>query len=102
MLRDLDIRKNEMLALQKSIQELNQLFVEMAVLIDEQGIMVDNILEQTQNTEAYVSKANEEIAQAVSYQSGARRKKIWLSIACIVAIIIIVLIVVLSLKPWQK
>lgn len=56
-----------MLALEQSITELHALFVEMAALVDEQGEMVDRILDNVQNTEAYVEKAVEDVHQAARY-----------------------------------
>ena len=76
ILDELETRKNEMLNLEKAITELHALFVEMANLVDEQGEMVNRILDNVTNTEAYVEKAVEDVHQAARYQSGARRKKL--------------------------
>jgi len=98
VLDELEVRKNEMLALEQSITELHALFVEMAALVDEQGEMVDRILDNVQNTEAYVEKAVEDVHQAARYQSSARRKKVWLFIFCIIALLVVALILWLSLR----
>ena len=85
-----------MAELEKSMQDLYNLFSELAVLIEEQGVSVDNIYNNVVNTEAYVQKANDDIRQAVIYQTSARKKKICLLVSCIVAITLAVLITL-----WQ-
>jgi t-SNARE complex subunit (syntaxin) len=80
---ELEVRKNEMLNLEHAIRELHALFVEMASLVEEQGEMVNRILDNVNNTEAYVEKAVEDVHQAARYQSSARRKKIWIVILCL-------------------
>lgn len=96
ILDELELRKNEMLNLEKSITELHALFVEMANLVDEQGEMVNRILDNVANTEAYVEKAVEDVHQAARYQSGARRKKMWVLILCLIVLAVIALILFLS------
>lgn len=97
ILDELETRKNEMLNLEKAITELHALFVEMANLVDEQGEMVNRILDNVTNTEAYVEKAVEDVHQAARYQSGARRKKLWLVILCLIVLAVIALIIFLSI-----
>merc|ERR1712178_187783 len=96
ILDELEVRKNEMYKLEKAIKELHSLFVEMANLVDEQGEMVNRILDNVTNTEAYVEKAVEDVHQAARYQSSARRKKIWLFIFCLIGLAMIALIIYLS------
>lgn len=97
ILDELEMRKNEMLNLEKSITELHALFVEMVNLVDEQGEMVNRILDNVANTEAYVEKAVEDVHQAARYQSGARRKKLWLVILCLIVLAVVALIIFLSI-----
>jgi t-SNARE complex subunit (syntaxin) len=93
---ELEVRKNEMLNLEHAIRELHALFVEMASLVEEQGEMVNRILDNVNNTEAYVEKAVEDVHQAARYQSSARRKKIWIVILCLIVMAVLALIVFLS------
>lgn len=97
ILDELEMRKNEMLNLEKAITELHALFVEMANLVDEQGEMVNRILDNVTNTEAYVEKAVEDVHQAARYQSGARRKKLWVVILCMIIMAVVALIIYLSI-----
>ena len=97
ILDELEIRKNEMLNLEKAITELHALFVEMANLVDEQGEMVNRILDNVENTEAYVEKAVEDVHQAARYQQGARRKKLWVVILCLIIMAVVAFIIFLSI-----
>jgi t-SNARE complex subunit (syntaxin) len=97
ILDELEIRKNEMYSLERAIQELHTLFVEMANLVEEQGDMVNRILDNVTNTEAYVEKAVEDVHAAARYQSSARRKKVWLFIFCLIGLAVVGLIIYLSM-----
>ena len=82
MLDELEIRKNEMLKLESAIQELATLFVEVAALVSEQGLMVDRIANNVEGTEVYVERAVEDIHQAKQYKDSARKKKLYLICCC--------------------
>ena len=43
VLDDIQSRKNDILALEKSIKELHDLFIDMAMLVQEQGEMIDRV-----------------------------------------------------------
>jgi len=102
LLNDLEMRRKEMEELEKSMTQLYELFAEVAVLIEEQGVQVNNIYENVMSTESYIVKANEDIRQAVIYQSSARKKKICLLVCCIVTLIVVLLIVLWQLGVFTK
>merc|ERR1712012_1439283 len=73
--REIEARHNDILALEKSIKELHDLFMDMCTLVQEQGEMVDRIEYNVENSVNYVEKAVEHTKKAVEYQSKARRKR---------------------------
>uniref|UniRef100_A0A2C9KAK9 t-SNARE coiled-coil homology domain-containing protein n=1 Tax=Biomphalaria glabrata TaxID=6526 RepID=A0A2C9KAK9_BIOGL len=85
-LRDLEGRQKDILALEKSITEVNQIFKDMNLLITTQGETLDTIESAIENTTVHVEGGKKELQKAREYQSRARRKK-----CCIVIIIITVL-----------
>jgi len=97
-LSEVEMRHREIMKLEKSLQELHELFLDMARMVENQGETIDridnNVIESTQ----LVTSAKVETKKAVKYQKAARKKKI--IIACVVVgiILIIILIVVLSVK----
>jgi t-SNARE complex subunit (syntaxin) len=71
-LSDIEARHADIKALEKSIRELHELFVDMATLIEQQGDKVDRIENHVMNATSYVDKGREQVKQAVVYQSKAR------------------------------
>lgn len=94
-LAEIEARHSDIKKLEKSIQELRDIFIEMATLVDSQGEMVDRIENHVQESKSHVEKAKEEVTQAMVYQSKARMKKL---ICFICLILIVVAIVVTSLN----
>ena len=88
--------------LEQDMQKLYELFAEIALLVEHQGEQVDNVMANVINTEAYVEKANEDVKKAVIYQSSARKKKICITIVCIILLIIGALIALFVVKNKDK
>jgi len=57
-------RHKEILKLQKSLEEVHQMFVDLAVLVDQQGEVIDRIAYNINNAKDDVLKATEELRQA--------------------------------------
>ncbi|OQR76304.1 syntaxin-1A-like [Tropilaelaps mercedesae] len=90
-LADVQARHKDIMQLEKSIRELRDMFVEMAVLVECQGEMVDRIEYNVSNAAEYVEQAKKETEQAVQYQHAALKKKFWLiGIGLIILLIIII------------
>jgi len=94
-LADIEARHKDILKLEQSIKELHDMFMDMAMLVESQGEMIDNIENNMQNTLSYVEVANKETKAAVEYKTKARRKKviifailIGIAIAVVLALII--------------
>ena len=97
MLRELEERQKDILALEKSVTEVNGLFKEMNLLVSQQGEKLDNIEANIDHTEVKVEDGVKQLGQAVKKQSAARRKKFCcFGIIGVVAIILVVIIVVVA------
>ncbi|KAK9173862.1 SNARE domain protein [Cryptosporidium meleagridis] len=81
-----DIRK-----LEKSVEELQQLFIELASLINEQGEMLDHIEFSVSTAKDYTEKADIELISARKYQKKTQKKMLWI-ILCIFILILVVLL----------
>ncbi|XP_070618640.1 syntaxin-2 isoform X1 [Erythrolamprus reginae] len=90
-LDEIESRHKDIIKLESSIQELHEMFMDMAMLVEVQGEMVNSIEKNVMNAVDYVEHAKEETKKAVKYQSKARRKK-W-----IIVIIVLVLFALLAL-----
>ncbi|KAK3540394.1 hypothetical protein QTP70_030404 [Hemibagrus guttatus] len=101
-LNEIESRHKDIIRLESSIKELHEMFMDMAMLVETQGEMIDNIENNVRNAVEYVGKANEEVKKAVRYQKSARRKYIILAAILLVIIGVLALIVGLSVGLSSK
>uniref|UniRef100_A0A8C9SWL7 Syntaxin-1A n=1 Tax=Scleropages formosus TaxID=113540 RepID=A0A8C9SWL7_SCLFO len=88
-MNEIETRHNEIIKLENSIRELHDMFMDMAMLVESQGEMIDRIEYNVEHSVDYVERAVSDTKKAVRYQSKARRKKIMIIICCVVLGIII-------------
>ncbi|CAL8291826.1 unnamed protein product [Gadus morhua 'NCC'] len=67
-LTEIEQRHRELVELEGRIGEVRELFFQMALLVEEQGFMLDNIQANVSATQDYVTKANEQVRLAVKYK----------------------------------
>jgi len=91
----LQSRHGEFMKLEKQIEEVAQLFKEIAVLVESQGEMVDNIYQNVLNAEVLVEKGKDNLEQAEKSQKSARKKKA-ICFAILFVVILIVFLVILA------
>ncbi|KAL7645113.1 UNVERIFIED_CONTAM: hypothetical protein RMT77_003491 [Armadillidium vulgare] len=87
-LADIEARHADIVKLETSIRELHDMFMDMAMLVESQGEMIDRIEYHVDQSVEFVGKAMEDTKKALKYQSKARRKKIMImvcvSVLCLV------------------
>ena len=76
----------DVLTLEASVAELHQMFLDFAMLTEQQGELLDQIEFQVKNAGDYIDDGNEYMVQAIEYQISIRKKQ-----CCCFAIIVIVL-----------
>lgn len=79
----------DVLTLEQSVAELHQMFLDFAVLTEQQGELLDQIEYQVKSAADYVEDANEQVFEAINYQKKARKKQ------CCIIIIVLVLVIIL-------
>ena len=67
-LTEIEQRHKELVELEGRISEVRELFFQMALLVEEQGFMLDNIQANVSATQDYVTKATDQIRLAVKYK----------------------------------
>jgi len=92
-LADIEARHADIIKLETSIKELHDMFMDMAMLVESQGEMIDRIEYHVEHAVDYVQTATQDTKKALKYQSKARRKKIFL-IGCLSVVVLIVIIVI--------
>ncbi|XP_047954904.1 syntaxin-132-like [Salvia hispanica] len=98
-LAEIQERHDAVRDLEKKLLDLQQIFLDMAVLVDAQGDMLDNIESQVSSAVDHVQSGNTALQKAKSLQRNSRK---WMCIAIMILLIIVVIIVVGVLKPWQN
>uniref|UniRef100_A0A8C1YLL8 Syntaxin-1A n=1 Tax=Cyprinus carpio TaxID=7962 RepID=A0A8C1YLL8_CYPCA len=72
-MNEIETRHSEIIKLENSIRELHDMFMDMAMLVESQGDMVDRIEYNVDHTVDYIKDALLNTKKAVKYQSKAQR-----------------------------
>ncbi|VDL70839.1 unnamed protein product [Nippostrongylus brasiliensis] len=75
-LTDVKRRHNEIVELEKSIQEMQEIFVDLQNLTEIQGEIVDNIERNVGTTKTHVEEGSKNVKVALEYKKSATRKKV--------------------------
>ena len=81
------------LQLEKQIEEVRDLFFDIAGMVQSQGEMVNNIANLVEKANIDVEKGKNELNEAEKSQRSARKKKIILAIILSIVILIVLLVV---------
>ena len=73
------------------MRELNQLFSDLAVLVNEQGELMDQILSNVQTSVQYVEKGRDELQKAKKYGKKSRKKLCWVMMVVFVIFLFILI-----------
>ncbi|XP_035722783.1 syntaxin-1A-like isoform X1 [Vespa mandarinia] len=73
-LADIEARHADIIKLENSIRELHDMFMDMAMLVESQGEMIDRIEYHVEHAVDYVQTATQDTKKALKYQSKARRE----------------------------
>ncbi|KAF9279359.1 Plasma membrane t-SNARE, secretory vesicle fusion [Mortierella alpina] len=94
-LREVQTRHDDIKKIEKTVLELHQLFMDMETLVTDQGVVMNTIEENAQQTDTQLHSGNQQVETAIASARGARKKK-W--ICLIISIILLIIIVVIVLK----
>ena len=79
----------DVLTLEASVAELHQMFLDFALLTEQQGELLDQIEYQVRAAADYVEDANVDVYEAIEYQKKIRKKQCWIILIVVVLVIII-------------
>ncbi|CAN4099590.1 unnamed protein product [Withania somnifera] len=85
--------------IERSLLELHQIFLDMAVMVEAQGEKMDDIEHHVVNAAQYVSDGHKNLATAKEYQKSSRK---WMCIAVIILLILILLVIVPIATSFTK
>ncbi|XP_055992789.1 syntaxin-3 isoform X8 [Sorex fumeus] len=95
-LSEIEGRHKDIVQLESSIKELHDMFMDIAMLVENQGAMIDRIENNMDQSVGFVERAVADTKKAVKYQSEARRKLIIIFVVVGVLLGILALIIGLS------
>ncbi|KAJ0231191.1 Syntaxin-122 [Hirschfeldia incana] len=85
--------------IEKSLNELHQVFLDMAVLVVDQGEQLHNIEDGIKRTNTLIRSGADQLVKARFYQKNTRK---WTCYAVLILIVIVVLVVLFTVKPWEN
>jgi syntaxin 1B/2/3 len=87
--------REDILRIERSMRELNQIFNDLAILVNEQGEVIIQIHDNVVDANNKVEGGRAELGKAKEYQKKSRRKMTYL-VCCVFVIFLIILAVVLG------
>lgn len=84
----------DVLTLEASVAELHQMFLDFALLTEQQGELLDQIEYQVRTAADYIEDANVDVYEAINYQKKIRKKQCWI----ILIVVVLILILLFSLR----
>ncbi|XP_064392686.1 syntaxin-1A-like [Halichondria panicea] len=92
VLGEVETRHQEIMQLETNIRELHDMFYDMALLVDEQGELINVIERNVENAGVYANQGRKEIRKAVVYHESNRKLR-WCICCCVCSVLIGLLIV---------
>ncbi|KAJ2006399.1 hypothetical protein H4R26_001401 [Coemansia thaxteri] len=93
VLRDVEERQADIKKIEKTINELAQMFVEVSDMVNRQQEVIDSIDVAVEDAHVQVQTGRKEVTNAIVYRIKAR-KKTWIILALVLLIIVIIVIIV--------
>uniref|UniRef100_A0A0E0MC89 t-SNARE coiled-coil homology domain-containing protein n=2 Tax=Oryza punctata TaxID=4537 RepID=A0A0E0MC89_ORYPU len=84
-------RQDAVREVDRSLLELHQVFLDMAVVVESQGEQLDDIERYVNSASTYVQGGNKELSKAREHQRSSRK---WLCIGIIILLLLVLLVIV--------
>ncbi|XP_021176861.2 syntaxin-3a isoform X4 [Fundulus heteroclitus] len=88
-LSEIESRHKDIVRLESSIKELHDMFVDIAMLVESQGGMIDRIESNMDQSVGFVERAVADTKKAAKFQQEARRKKMMITLCCAIIGIVV-------------
>ncbi|XP_047339422.1 putative syntaxin-131 [Impatiens glandulifera] len=98
-LAEIQERHDAVRDVERKLYELQQTFLDMAVLVDAQGDLLDNIESHVSSAVDHVQSGNTALLKAKKLQRKSRK---WTCIAMIILLIFVFIVIVEVVKPWKN
>ncbi|KAJ9176923.1 hypothetical protein P3X46_012184 [Hevea brasiliensis] len=98
-LEEIQERHDAVKEIEKKLLDLHQIYLDMAVLVEAQGEILDNIESQVANAVNHVQSGTTALQNAKKLQKNSRK---WMCIAIIILLLIVAVIVIGVVQPWKN
>ncbi|KAK5866656.1 hypothetical protein PBY51_020829 [Eleginops maclovinus] len=88
-LNEIEARHKDIMRLESSIKELHDMFVDIAMLVENQGGMIDRIESNMDQSVGFVERAVADTKKAAKFQQEARRKQMMIFCCCVILALIL-------------
>ncbi|KAM3615045.1 uncharacterized protein V6R79_022683 [Siganus canaliculatus] len=88
-------RETNIKQLEADILDVNQIFKDLAVMIHDQGQVIDSIEANVENAEVYVDRGAVQLQKAAYYQRKSRKRM------CVLGLVLSLVLVILIIIIWQ-
>ncbi|XP_041958949.1 syntaxin-3 isoform X1 [Alosa sapidissima] len=88
-LGEIEARHKDIMRLESSIKELHDMFVDIAMLVENQGTMIDRIESNVDQSAGFVERAVADTKKAAAFRQAARRKQMMIMMCCTVLALIV-------------
>lgn len=98
-IQEIQERHDSVKEIERNLNELHQVFLDMKVLVDTQGQQLDDIESQVTRARSYVERGAQELQTARKHQKNTRK---WTCYAIILLLVIILFVVLFTVRPWES
>ncbi|CAI9090306.1 OLC1v1025053C1 [Oldenlandia corymbosa var. corymbosa] len=98
-LEEIQERHDAVKEIERKLLDLQQIYMDMAVLVEAQGELLDNIENQVNIAVVHVHDGTNTLQNAKKLQKNSRK---WMCIAIIILLFIVAIIVVGVIQPWKN
>jgi len=99
-LEEVQDRHEEIKKIERSIEELFQLFQDMQVLLDTQQDVISTIDTHVEQATAYVEQGSQQMSKAIIHRRNARRRSMYICLCCILILVILAIVLYFQRCAW--
>ncbi|KAL8245307.1 hypothetical protein R6Q59_011565 [Mikania micrantha] len=98
-LAEIQERHDAVIEVERKLLDLQQIFQDLAILVDAQGEILDNIETHVSNAVDHVQSGNKALQKTKKLQKNTRK---YICLAILVLLLVVTVVLVVVLKPWQR
>lgn len=86
-------RAEEIRQLEQNVLEINEMFRDLAGMVQEQGVIIDTIESNTAEAAMYTEEGVKEIEKAAELQKKSRKKMVWILVLAVICLVVAAVVI---------